>query len=239
MQIEGGDCEDLTILLNSLLENIGIVTYLVLTDTHAYSLAYDVDPDGFWPYIEVSLIGQVEKDFGKDIEQTFEQTFVLEGGYNWYYGKNGSTFEGTGIEYMDIFYDVESDQPLHFYVVPSEEDFDLLTEGETFYQYEDYEQDNVLVFSGAASYLDQDGGIVLCNENTQDATIAVNLTFHYYPSFYALFENETVFCYDLDGTYCVVLDPTAGEYGYPGYDAGLIGEKIAIDPVTHEYYYLE
>ena len=36
MKVKGGDCEDLTILLNSLLENLGIKTYLVLTEDHAY-----------------------------------------------------------------------------------------------------------------------------------------------------------------------------------------------------------
>ena len=43
-EIGGGDCEDLTILLNSYLENLGIETYLVLTDNHAYTLACDIDP---------------------------------------------------------------------------------------------------------------------------------------------------------------------------------------------------
>ena len=47
MQIGGGDCEDLTILYMSLLENIGIKTYLVLNKTHAYSLVYDVNIDNF------------------------------------------------------------------------------------------------------------------------------------------------------------------------------------------------
>jgi len=44
-EVKGGDCEDLTILLNSLLENIGIKTYLVLTADHAYSLACGLDID--------------------------------------------------------------------------------------------------------------------------------------------------------------------------------------------------
>jgi hypothetical protein len=37
----------------------------------------------------------------------------------------------------------------------------------------------------------------------------------------------------------VVLDPTAGVYGYPGYDAELTGEKIAFNPKTKEYVFLE
>ena len=41
--LKGGDCEDLTILLNSLLENIGIKTYMVVTENHVYSLACGLD----------------------------------------------------------------------------------------------------------------------------------------------------------------------------------------------------
>ena len=43
IQLNGGDCEDLTILLNSLLENIGIKTYIVVTENHVYSLACNLD----------------------------------------------------------------------------------------------------------------------------------------------------------------------------------------------------
>jgi hypothetical protein len=36
-----------------------------------------------------------------------------------------------------------------------------------------------------------------------------------------------------------VLDATTRKYGYPGYNANLKGEKIAIDPLTKEYMYLD
>ena len=39
IKLRGGDCEDLAILTSSLLENIGIHTYLVFTYRHAYTLA--------------------------------------------------------------------------------------------------------------------------------------------------------------------------------------------------------
>ena len=43
LDFKAGDCEDLTAVLNSYLENIGIKTYIVLTNNHAYSLACGVD----------------------------------------------------------------------------------------------------------------------------------------------------------------------------------------------------
>lgn len=45
MQLKGGDCEDLTILLNSLLENIGLKTYMVVTENHVYSLVCDLNKE--------------------------------------------------------------------------------------------------------------------------------------------------------------------------------------------------
>ena len=97
MKIKGGDCEDLTILLTSLLENLGIKTYLVLTEDHAYSLACDVDTEDLWQYIQESIITQASKDLGQkeDMKVVIEngnlfvveekqQTFVLEEGSVYY-----------------------------------------------------------------------------------------------------------------------------------------------------------
>jgi hypothetical protein len=239
MQIKGGDCEDLAIFLISLLENIGIKTYLVLTDTHAYCLVYDVDTDVLRSYIEPSLIQQVEKDSGDIIKKWYNETFNLPGYDDWYYGGNGTLFNNTVIEYLNISYDIISNEPLWFYVVPSKDDYYLFHDGNNFTFYTDYEKENVLNFSGVSPYLDQDGGIILYNDNEQDATITVKLMFYLHPSFYELCKNESITSYKIDDKNCVVLDPTAGVYGYPGFDANLTGEKIAIDPVTKEYYYLE
>jgi hypothetical protein len=238
MQVKGGDCEDLTILLNSLLENIGIKTYLVLTDTHAYSLAYDVNTNNLWTYVEQSLVKQVENDWGENIRQTFNQTFVLERYNNWYYGGDGSPVTSP-IQYLNISYDIESSKPLHLYIVPSREDFDLMSKNRPFNNYPSCEEKNVLRIEGICPYLDKNGGIILSNKNIGDATIKVNIEFYHHPSFYELFKNQTITSYEIDSTNCVVLDPTAGEYGYPGYDAGLTGKKIAIDPISKEYVYLK
>jgi hypothetical protein len=238
MQIMGGDCEDLAILLNSLLENIGIKTYLVLTDTHAYSLAYDVDTNKLWTYVEQSLIAQVEKDSGENIRQNYNQTFVLKANYNWYYGGDGSPL-ASSVDYLNISYKIISNKPLHLYVVPSKEDFNLLVNRSTFTHYPGCEHENILSIEDVCSHLDKNGGIILCNNNRGDASITVNLMFYFRPSFYQLFKNETITSYIIHNTNCVVLDATAGLYGYPGYDGGLTGEKIAIDPVTKEYVFLQ
>jgi hypothetical protein len=238
IQVGGGDCEDLSILLNSLLENIGIKTYLVLTDTHAYSLAYDIDTDNLWNYIEQSLTKQVEKEFGESIRQTYENTFVLEGYSSWYYGGNGTPVENFDTDYVNIGYELESSCPIDFYVVKSKDDFQNHIDGESYTHYTSCQEENVLSLTDACSHLVNYGGIILFNDNWEDATIQIEIEFYFHPSFYNLFEDEIITYYSINGKKCIVLDCTAGEYGYPGYDAGLTGEKIAIDPITQKYYYL-
>ncbi len=237
IDIGGGDCEDLSILLISLLENIGIKAYLVLTEDHAYALAYDINARELWNYVEPSLLEQVENDLGESIRQTHEQSFVLEGGHNWYYGGNGSSLKDY-FNYLNISYSIDSNQPLHLYVVPSRDDFDKLNECKTFIQYADWECENILTVTDTCHYLDKYGGIILSNEKWQDASVSVFIEFYFRPSFYELFGEEEIISYRIDGVNCVVLDPTAGDYGFPGYDAGITGEKTAIDPITKEYTFL-
>ncbi len=239
IQVGGGDCEDLSILFNSLLENIGIKTYLVLTDTHAYSLAYDVDVDSLWVYVEQSLIEQIEEDWGDSVIQTYEKTFVLDGYNNWYYGGDGTPVEDYNTDYLNISYTIESSQPLDLYVVPSRDDFNDFVDGESFSHYSDCKEENILSLTEMCSFLGNNGGIILSNNNWGDATVQVNLEFYFRPSFYENFKDNVITYYNIDGKKCIVVDCTAGDYGYPGYDGDITGEKIAIDPITLEYTYLD
>jgi len=237
IQVGGGDCEDLSILFNSLLENVGIKTYLVLSDTHAYSLVYDVNPDELWGYIEKSFIEKVEKEWGESIKYSYEKTSVLGGNEVWYYGGDGSTFSDY-IEYLNISYEITSDRPLHLYIVPSQSDYENYTQGKTFYHFPDYEESNVIDTKGIFPYSDTYGGVLLANEKWNDATVQVNLTFYFHPSFYEYYKDNEITYYLIDDKDCIVVDCTNGELSYPGYDAGIIGEKTAIDPITKEYTYL-
>lgn len=147
LDIHGGDCEDLTILLMSLLENLGIQTYFVLTPDHAYCLACDVDTENLLEYIGEPILAQYSKDLGQTghmnvvmengnlyiIEQK-QQTFTLQPGYIYYYGGEGSKFNSP-IEYMNIQYDVSSSNPLNVYVVPSRTDYELMVDGLSYEHY--------------------------------------------------------------------------------------------------------
>lgn len=239
MNIHGGDCEDLSILLMSLLENIGIKTYLVLTEKHAYALAYDVDINNLWKKVETTLIQQVEKDSGEAITQTFKDTITLKGKQIWYYGGEGNLLaDSESFDYINITYDVESPRSIDFYVVSAKQDFHDYSADKPFNHFEDHSYEGVKEIQGTCGYMPTYGGVILSNPTWVKTEVSIDLVFYSHPSFYKLFKNKTIQSYQINNKQCIVLEPTAGDYGYPGFDANVTGEKTAIDPITKEYFYL-
>ena len=233
----GGDCEDLSILFNSLLENIGIKTYLVMNDTHAYSLVSDINTTKMWGEIERSFINLVEDKWGEKIKQIYNNSFILKYNEVWYYGGNGTNVDEY-VEYVNISFDIHSERPIDFYLVPSREDFNNFSENKDFNQYIEFKENNILKTKNQLSYSDRFGGIILYNKNRRHTKIDVNVTFYFHPSFYEYFKDYTILEYIIQGKNCIVVDCTLGEWGYPGYDAGIKGEKIAISSENIDYYYL-
>jgi hypothetical protein len=233
----GGDCEDLTILINSILENIGIKTYLAMNETHAYSLVCDVDTELMWEEIEKSFIKIVEDKWGEKIKRTYNEEFILNSREICYYGGNGTYFDEF-IDYINISYDIKSERPINLYLVPSVSDFENLSNNEEFYQFFEYNENNIIKTKNHFSYGDRFGGIILQNNKYLETKIIVNITFYFHPNFYEYYKNNSIKTYNINETNCIVIDCTLGEWGYPGYDSGIKGEKIAISKLNYEYFYL-
>ena len=235
IQNKQGTCEDLSILLCSLLNNVGVLSYLVFTDEHVYALASDVSTDELWEYAEQSLINQVETRFGEPMYQPLVQTLILPpAGVMYAGGDANKTFDGI-IDYMTIVYSVQSDQPLHLYLVPTQREFFALQRGDLANFTYDEQWDNVTNKAGTIPQMLTFGGIVLLNNNSETTTVNVDFLFTFQPSFYATYNKNRMTAYELGGNDAVLLDPTLGEYGFPGYDAEIVGEKKAINPLTNQY----
>jgi hypothetical protein len=232
MQNKQGTCEDLTILLASLLFTIGIPTYLVFTDEHVYALAYDVNTDTLWECAEQSLIHHVETLFDEEMYQHLVQPVVLPPAGALYIGGDNKTFDGL-IDYMTIEYSFQSNQPLHMFVVPTQTEFFSLRDNGT--ANTSYEEPNLTNKTGTIPQMTTFGGIVLLNNNTQTATVNIDFIFTFQPSFYATYNKNKLTAYTIDGKTCVLLDPTIGDFGFPGYDAEVAGQKTAINPLTKHY----
>jgi hypothetical protein len=234
IQKKEGTCEDLSILLCSLLYNIGMTSYLVFTDSHVYAMASDVNTDSLWECAEHSLIRQVEEAFGEPMYQPLVQTLTLApAGVLYAGGDANKTFDGL-IDYMTIVYSIQSDQPLHLFVVPTQIEFFALRDNGT--ANVTHEESNLTSKTGTIPQMLTFGGIVLLNNNTQTATVNVDFLFSFQPSFYDTYNKNTLTAYGLVGKDSVILDPTLGDYGFPGYDAKTVGEKKAINPLTKQYF---
>lgn len=214
LAIKAGDCEDLSILLNSLLENLGIKTYLVLTEDHAYSLACGIDLDTFAESVNKYSLTLVSEK---------EESFVLDYGETFYYGGEGSESN----KFMNLEYTVSSSEPLDIYFVPSKENFNLISDGNDFVHYPSCQNKNVISVTDICEGIDLSGGIVLQNTNYNSARVSLDMK--WYHSFVS-----KIHYYSAGDNFCVVLDATAGEYGYPGLDSNMTGIKTAFDSITHE-----
>lgn len=242
LDIRGGDCEDLTILACSLLENIGIRTYLVLTESHAYALVSGIDPDSLWTYINGSLQEQFVEDH--DMVSSVDEEFELRAGYVYYYGGDGRAFpidaatfgdSVVKIESLEIDYSVSSSRPVNIYILPSREEFDNLVDRISFQHYPDCQQQEVYQAEGTCE-IPRYGGIAIQNPTSKNAMVDVVFTFIYK----VYFEGLKVTYYTLQGEQAIVLELTAGKYGYPGYSPLVEADRrFAIDPVTKEYFSLE
>jgi len=241
LDIEGGDCEDLAILACSLLENIEIKTYLVLTENHAYALVSGINSDNLWKYINKSLEEQYIEDH---MVSSVDEAFQLRAGYVYYYGGDGRVFpieaatfgdSVVRIESLEIDYSVWSSEPVNIYILPSKDEIDKMVQRRSFQHYPDCAEQGVYQ-AQATCEIPRYGGTAIQNPTLRDATVDVEVTF----SYKVYFEGLKVTSYTLEGENAIVLEPTAGEYGYPGYSPIVETEKrIAIDPITKEYFYLE
>ena len=87
--------------------------------------------------------------------------------------------------------------------------------------------------------LDTNGGLVLKNDGRGDAAVTVNIKKYTNYATDDVLMGMRFTTYTLNNQTCVVLDPTAGKYGYPGFSSkNETGERLAIDPVTRQYSYL-
>jgi hypothetical protein len=232
-----GTCEDFSILLCSLLYNSGIPSSLVFTDEHVYVLVPHINVTALWTVAEQSLLRQVEDQFGEPMYQTYQQTYTLPQANMLYVGGEAEkTFTGL-IDWMTINYTIRADQPLHMFVVPTQNEFFALRDGDllNFTQLSEYEVVNLTSKTGTIPELSTYGGVILLNEGTEPATVYVNFQFTFRPLFYRTYNRGTLSMYTVNGATAVLLDPTADDYGFPGYAGYIVGEKTAIDPVTKTY----
>jgi len=222
-QYKGGDCEDLSILLNSLLENVGIETWMVFTEDHAYSLACDIDPDILYNYT-ISLF------YASEIVENSTQEIDLEPGEAWYYGGD-DTYSGNS---LTIFGSINANRPITIFAIEEEKEFQAFMNDEEYYVIDGTYHENIKRMD--IEYLIPDyGGFVIYNPNYQ--SVSIDLSMMSYITYLGVNPEEIeITTYEINNKICVPLDPSAGEMSYVGYEADDNQEKVFINTLTGEEY---
>lgn len=235
-----GDCEDLAILAASLLENLNVTTYLVLTSNHAYALACGIEQKKLLDYSETSMKEAYAAKFDAeaDAEVFFEdgeiysrnnyQDLLRLGPGEISYVEGSKKYASFNLEYG-----ATSSRNFEFYVLPSIDDVHKFAARNEFNKF-----DCELEDGGCDSV---SGGSVIMIYNPTDKTIEVDVNYNFiYPyDSSELFSDSSYAFYNIEGETCVVLETTAGKYGYVGFTSDdLVGEKQAFNPRTYEYFLL-
>ncbi|MBC8435118.1 hypothetical protein H8D91_01305 [archaeon] len=236
----GGDCEDLAILASSLLENLGIHTYLVLTQNHAYALACGVDMQKTKEYGQESLkeiyAAQIENETHLDVSIIDGQIFVTSTTEELINLNSGEVFfisGGRNTGYMNLVYDLSSQNNFDFFIVLSKSEFDKFLKGSF-----NFVKDCDLA-KGYCNNLPISSGIIIANKNSFPIEIDSKIDFQYHYDSSRFFINQSRSFYQIKNATCVVLETTAGPYGFVGLASDdLVGEKLAFDPHTNEYFSL-
>lgn len=216
IEIGGGDCEDLTAVTMSMLENLGVRTYMILTDDHAYALACGVD------------IKEIEKNiFGnsKPIE-TYNNEFLIK--QNYY-----RTIDLEDSE-KSVTYDfkLEADNPVDFLILDSKEEVNKKVNELKYSYYPTCSREGTKKFEVSCTL--NGGSVYLENSLDKPSYVKFSILQKVSP------QNVKVTYYQIDGDNCIILESTAGKYGYPGYAGETENKtKIAIDPYTHKSYQLK
>lgn len=198
LQIGAGDCEDLSILLASLLDNVGIPNYLVFTETHAYTMACEVDPLTIVPTLEQRYATQqppVQRE-----ETRWIQPHSL----------SVTRLNATAPTQVDI--DLHTNGPLDWMVVPSQHDVEAIQQRRPYQTYPSCSREHVTSFRSTCVI---PVGAPLVAYNRQEAPIELALTVRYQlrPVLPTLPPLKT---YAVNGAQCLPLDPSIKGQAYPG-----------------------
>jgi hypothetical protein len=220
LTVGAGDCEDLSILLASLLENVGIPTYLTFTRHHAYVLACGVDPATIRETIEETYTGPPRARVSDETLSIAPHTVR-----SWSLPLSRPS-RGA--------YRLTATEPIDRTVVPTAEDADAARHGR---QYRAYgcSRDQIV-------QLDTDCQVgattQLLVRNRADHSVQLTARLRYEETSARPHVPLTLQMYPLNGQICLALDPSLKGVAFPGQTMPSVAgepERIAIDRTGRQH----
>ncbi len=254
-----GDCEDLTILLNSLLENMGIDTYLVWNDregydtiNHIYNLTCGIDLNKIAENIHSTRINKLYNDFlkkGLNVKKVdgdlFLQVDINKSVWispNDFYalGSPGEELEKV-FDWKKIEYKLNSTKPLDLLAVPTMEDYQNFVDGKKYQYYVDSKKENVSRLEEDLGKFNKKIALIIQNNNSEKAHLDLQIRDYRHISNKEILKDVQIKNYKINQERCIVLEPSFEDREslfYPGAEGENKGENIAIGSKTKELIYL-
>ncbi len=198
LQIGAGDCEDLSILLASLLDNVGIPNYLVFTSDHAYTMACNVDSETIAPTLEHRYAIQpppVQREETRSIPP---------------HSLSVTRLDATTPTQVEI--ELHTNGPLDWMVVPSQQDVEAIQQHRSYQTYSSCSRDGVTSFRSTC-VIPVGAPLVAYNRQETPIELAIRLRYQIPPVPPTL---PTLKTYAINGVQCVPLDPSIKGQAYPG-----------------------
>lgn len=244
---KGGDCEDLTILLMSLLENIGIKTYLGMTEGHIFCFAEGVNIDEAYEYV----IKVKQDDFCEKWNSSNKGTYafienknlfivrrntvgnweLLRSGYYHYFGYNGEPIEYP-YETLEIRYWIVASKPIDLYILPTKNELEALRYGKKFTTYPICNRQKIYEINSSCR-IGVKGLIVIRNPHDKDIYYKWDVLFCFKYSKLPFLRDINIRTWTIGGNKCIILESTGGSNSYIGWSN--ITTCYIIDPYTGNY----
>lgn len=219
----GGTNEDLTVLIQSLYENMGLKTYTVSTGDRLYALVCGVDRDQMINYSSMTFYFYDEtKVFTENL--TVEPLKMLPATWP-------DSFKPTDIIQVHVAF--LASEPIDIFYINNQSDMDMFVYDKEPTFFKTCSRINQTVYSGACA-VRGNGGLVLMNSGSEpsDVVFSYKIIHEFWPVDPA--EMDFSF-YELGGRTCVVVDPSLADRGYVGGELTLYEPKVFFDPLTGRF----
>jgi len=219
----GGDCEDLGTLLQSYLEAVGVRTFTMLTVDHAYALACGIEP--------ALLRRAIDQRYRHDNYLWYKDSGHLDNDYIRWYGP----FKDINKHLSNATINIHADTSVDVFVFASEADIDSYLERHGYDYYPECTLEHKQNAAVRCPALDEGYLTVAASHGGSTFDLSVTGTYYDVPP-----EDTTITYYTIQNTTCIVLDPTTGNYSWPGYEGNLTPGPIhGIDRFSFEVHDLE
>ena len=217
----GGDCEDLTGVLNSLLSNMQVENYVVLTDKHAYTMACGVDIEKMRMLVKNSFERYRSEE---NIYEVAPNSFLF------------LSYDSAENLQSTVEISFSSNVPIEVLAVPADTNIGDYNSKTQISKY--YSECSIRTASKWSHKCQLPLNISWIIGNTTEQPAQVNWRSEVKYNIASL-QKISLHYYEIKDQNCIVLEATASGTGYPGFEPQRSSQMIVINPLNSEWFLLK